>query len=355
MSSFSGVRIVGSGLIGTSIALALAKNSIRVDLVDNDARSENLANDLAMGEKVLDPELVIFALPSQHLSMVIEREYSLNPKSTFIDIGSVKTNPLQVVSASKLPLTQFVATHPMAGREIGGPESARGDLFEGRSWVLTPQGSSTQSIERAKKLVDLLGATPIEMEPLEHDKAVAAISHLPQILSSALAKQLQDYPDEWLALAGQGLRDTVRIAGSDPKLWQEIISMNREKISPVLHALIRDLQSFEKLLNSDGDYSLEIGSLIEEGRVGRAKIPGKHGGKARNYSYLPIVIPDAPGNLAAIFNICAEIGVNVEDLSIEHSPGQLTGLITLGLSEEGAVKLSQHLITKGWNVHPVRK
>jgi len=355
MSSFSGVRIVGSGLIGTSIALALAKNSIRVDLVDNDARSENLANDLAMGEKVLDPELVIFALPSQHLSMVIEREYSLNPKSTFIDIGSVKTNPLQVVSASKLPLTQFVATHPMAGREIGGPESARGDLFEGRSWVLTPQGSSTQSIERAKKLVDLLGATPIEMEPLEHDKAVAAISHLPQILSSALAKQLQDYPDEWLALAGQGLRDTVRIAGSDPKLWQEIISMNREKISPVLHALIRDLQSFEKLLNSDGDYLLEIGSLIEEGRVGRAKIPGKHGGKARNYSYLPIVIPDAPGNLAAIFNICAEIGVNVEDLSIEHSPGQLTGLITLGLSEEGAVKLSQHLITKGWNVHPVRK
>jgi prephenate dehydrogenase len=355
MSSFSGVRIVGSGLIGTSIALALAKNSIRVDLVDNDARSENLANDLAMGEKVLDPELVIFALPSQHLSMVIEREYLLNPKSTFIDIGSVKTNPLQVVSASKLPLTQFVATHPMAGREIGGPESARGDLFEGRSWVLTPQGSSTQSIERAKKLVDLLGATPIEMEPLEHDKAVAAISHLPQILSSALAKQLQDYPDEWLALAGQGLRDTVRIAGSDPKLWQEIISMNREKISPVLHALIRDLQSFEKLLNSDGDYLLEIGSLIEEGRVGRAKIPGKHGGKARNYSYLPIVIPDAPGNLAAIFNICAEIGVNVEDLSIEHSPGQLTGLITLGLSEEGAVKLSQHLITKGWNVHPVRK
>ena len=355
MSSFSGVRIVGSGLIGTSIALGLAKNSIPVDLVDSDARSENLANDLAMGEKVVDPELVIFSLPSQHLSMVIEREYALNPKSTFIDIGSVKTNPLVAISSSKLPLSQFVATHPMAGREIGGPESARGDLFEGRSWVLTPQGSSPHSLEVARKLVELLGATPIEMEPVEHDKAVAAISHLPQILASALAKQLNDFPDEWLALAGQGLRDTVRIAGSDPKLWQEIISMNRTEIAPVLHALINDLQAFEKLLVSNGDNSETIGNYIQEGRDGRAKIPGKHGGKARNYSYLPIVIPDAPGNLAAIFNICAEIEVNVEDLSIEHSPGQLTGLITLGLSEQGAEKLSQHLISKGWNVHPVRK
>lgn len=287
--------------------------------------------------------------------MVIEREYALNPKSTFIDIGSVKTNPLVAISSSKLPLSQFVATHPMAGREIGGPESARGDLFEGRSWVLTPQGSSPHSLEVARKLVELLGATPIEMEPVEHDKAVAAISHLPQILASALAKQLNDFPDEWLALAGQGLRDTVRIAGSDPKLWQEIISMNRTEIAPVLHALINDLQAFEKLLVSNGDNSETIGNYIQEGRDGRAKIPGKHGGKARNYSYLPIVIPDAPGNLAAIFNICAEIEVNVEDLSIEHSPGQLTGLITLGLSEQGAEKLSQHLISKGWNVHPVRK
>ena len=355
MSSLSGVRIVGSGLIGTSIALALAKNSIPVDLVDSDARSENLANDLAMGEKLVDPELVIFALPSQNLPMVIEREFALNPNSTFIDIGSVKTNPLVTIAASRLPLAQFVATHPMAGREIGGPESARGDLFEGRSWVLTPQGSSPKSIEQTRKLVTLLGATPVEMDPLEHDKAVAAISHLPQILSSLLGKQLQEFPDEWLALAGQGLRDTVRIAGSDPKLWQEIISMNREKIAPLLHTLIDDLQSFEKLLNSDGDYSLEIGAFIEEGRVGRAKIPGKHGGKARSYSYLPIVIADAPGNLAAIFNMCAQIDVNVEDLSIEHSPGQLTGLITLGLSEQGAEKLSQHLIAQGWNVHPVRK
>ena len=207
----------------------------------------------------------------------------------------------------------------------------------------------------ARKLVELLGATPIEMEPVEHDKAVAAISHLPQILASALAKQLNDFPDEWLALAGQGLRDTVRIAGADPKLWQEIISMNRTEIAPVLHALINDLQAFEKLLVSNGDNSETIGNYIQEGRDGRAKIPGKHGGKARNYSYLPIVIPDAPGNLAAIFNICAEIEVNVEDLSIEHSPGQLTGLITLGLSQQGAEKLSQHLISKGWNVHPVRK
>ena len=355
MASISGVRIVGSGLIGTSIALGLAKHAVAVDLVDKDPRSQNLAHDLAMASTVEKPELVIFALPSQHLPMVIEAEYALNPHSTFIDIGSIKSNPLLVVSSSKLPLAQFVATHPMAGREIGGPESARGDLFEGRTWVLTPAGSSPESIALAKEVVELLGASVIEMEALEHDRAVAAISHLPQIVSSLLAKQLENLPDSWLALSGQGLRDTVRIAGSDPALWQEIISMNRKEISPVLHSLIEDLVAFEKLLNSDDENAPAIGDVIEEGRVGRSRIPGKHGGKARNYSYLPIVIPDAPGNLAAIFNICAQIEVNVEDLSIEHSPGQLTGLITLGLSSEDAEKLSSHLIAHGWNVHPVRK
>ena len=354
MSEISGVRIVGAGLIGTSIALALTSRGIKVELVDSDSRSQKLAMDLAGGVDIEEPELVIFALPSQHLIDVIEAEYALNPNSTFIDIGSVKSEPLRIVEGSKLPKAQFVASHPMAGREIGGPESARADLFEGRTWVLTPDQSSQRSLHMAGQLVSMVGATAVVMESREHDQAVAAISHLPQIVASALAMQLENVPEEWLALAGQGLRDTVRIAGSDPILWQEIIALNREEIAPVLQKLIVDLQKMESYLagKKSDDH---IGEVIARGRSARSRIPGKHGGKARDYSYLPIVIPDAPGNLAAIFNICASIDVNVEDLSIEHSPGQLTGLITLGLSSDGAEKLSQHLLANGWNVHPVRK
>jgi prephenate dehydrogenase len=99
----------------------------------------------------------------------------------------------------------------------------------------------------------------------------------------------------------------------------------------------------------------EIAQLIAQGRAGKALIPGKHGGKAREYFYLPIVIDDKPGQLGAIFNECAAMDVNVEDLNIEHSPGQLSALITLALSQSDAEKLSTHLTSIGWNVHPVRK
>jgi prephenate dehydrogenase len=103
------------------------------------------------------------------------------------------------------------------------------------------------------------------------------------------------------------------------------------------------------------DEPSKIEALIAAGRSGKALIPGKHGGKAREYSYLPIVIDDKPGQLAAIFNECAAMEVNVEDLLIEHSPGQLSALITLALSHNDAEKLSAHLTSIGWNVHPIRK
>jgi prephenate dehydrogenase len=166
-----------------------------------------------------------------------------------------------------------------------------------------------------------------------------------------VAKQLTGTPAEWMELAGQGLRDTTRIAGSDQNLWKEIIFSNRTEIAELLINLQNDLS---KMINSLDDPS-KIAELIAAGRDGKAMIPGKHGGKAREYSYLPIVIDDKPGQLAAIFNECAAMQVNVEDLSIEHSPGQLSALITLSLSAVDAEKLSNHLTSIGWNVHPVRK
>ena len=345
-------RIVGSGLIGTSIGLGLVQRGVQVQMVDSDVKAQSLANDLVGGVSISNPDLVVLAMPTSQLAAVIREENQLNPQSTFIDVGSVKNEVVLRVQTISGLSKRFLPTHPMAGREIGGASSARADLFQGRSWILTPSADlDSASRQLVLELIEHLGATPIELSALDHDRAVARISHLPQIASSLIAKQLTGTPPEWMELAGQGLRDTTRIAGSDESLWKEIIYSNRSELQQLLINLQNDVQSMIDSL----DDPQQIAQLIAQGRIGKALIPGKHGGKAREYFYLPIVIDDKPGQLGAIFNECAAMDVNVEDLNIEHSPGQLSALITLALSESDAEKLSSHLTSIGWNVHPIRK
>lgn len=348
----SKVRIVGSGLIGTSIALSLQAADIDIELVDIDSDAAALAMDLCGGVRIHSPELVLFALPSAALPLVIDNEYALNPNSTFMDVGSVKSEPILDVKRSKLPIAQFVPTHPMAGREAGGARSARGDLFNNRSWILTPtHDCALESIALVKELIEKTGANWVQLDAMEHDKAVAVISHMPQVVASLLGGALVDVQPLWLELSGAGLRDTTRIAASDPDLWREIIYSNREEIATLAKRMQAKLTDF-----IDGlDDKSKIESFIEMGRLGRSRIPGKHGGRAREYTYLPIVIEDKPGQLAKIFNECGAIGVNVEDLTIEHSPGQLSALITLALDQSDALSLSAHLSAMGWNVHPIVK
>ena len=345
------VRVVGSGLIGASIGLGLVQHGVLVEMVDADAKAQSLANDLVGGTKLNNPEVVVLAMPTSQLSLVIAAENALNPNSTFIDVGSVKSEVQLKVEAISGLSRRFLPTHPMAGREIGGAASARADLFQGRSWIVTPSRDlELESKALVLQLINLLGATPIELSAADHDRAVARISHLPQVAASLLAKQLTGTPAEWMELAGQGLRDTTRIAASDVALWKEIIFSNRVELKQLLINLQNDLGTMIASL----DDPEKIAGLIAAGQAGRALIPGKHGGKAREYSFLPIVIDDKPGQLAAIFNECAVMDVNVEDLIIEHSPGQLSALITLALSLSDAEKLSSHLSMIGWNVHPIR-
>ena len=346
------VRIVGAGLIGTSIGLALAAKKIPVEMVDVDSRNRGLAQDLAGATKLSDPEIIILATPLRALSQVMDEQYALNPNSTFMDVCSVKVEPLEKVKVSKLPLKQFVGTHPMAGREVGGAESARADLFLSRSWVITPDAQTdSDAVAKVKSLIQLLGATCVELDAASHDAAVAQVSHLPQIMATLLAGSLQGVAPAWLDLAGAGLRDTTRIAASDENLWKEIINSNSKEIKGLLTTLHNELGVMIDAL----DDQEKIAEIMRKGRDGRNLIPGKHGGKAREYTYVPIVIDDKPGQLGAIFNECAAMSVNVEDLAIEHSPGQLNALITLAFSADDALKLSTHLSSIGWNVHPIRK
>ena len=352
---FASIKIIGSGLIGTSIGLALANKGVSVEMADIDPKAAKLANDLMASAPVEQPEIVLYAGPSSGLKSALESEFMVNNALKFIDIGSVKTKSLLEVSQSSIPTERFLATHPMAGREVGGAQSARADLFQSRNWIYMPAGLDGSPVDAdliaaGLWMIQALGASPVSMTAENHDRAVALVSHLPQVTASLLAAQLRGADSKLLDLAGAGLRDTTRIAASSAALWDEILSSNSAELLPLLISLQSDLATFIERLG----VSASVSDLIEAGNQGRAKIPGKHGGAAREYALLPVVIEDKPGQLAALFDECASAKVNVEDLTIEHSPGQFTGLITLALSAKDAQILQAHLTKSGWSVHAPR-
>ena len=352
-TSLTHVRIVGAGLIGTSIALALRAKGVKVTLCDSDNRAQSLARDL-MGDENGDDagieELCIIATPPNFIAEVIHAELSRNPRLRVMDISSIKTKPLQDVSNIGFDLSLFAPTHPMAGREVSGPQSARGDLFQGRPWILCLDGVNPDLSQMVREVIRSCGAIALDRTVGEHDQAVALVSHLPQMVASLLATQLITGQGSELELAGAGLRDTTRIAESDSALWAQILAGNSASLRPLLISLQNDLSHAIENLEDPA----AMAQLISNGQKGRAMIPGKHGGKARNYIYLDIVIDDKPGQLAAIIEACAAAKVNIEDLAIEHTPGQQTGLITLAFSPEDSAVVAAHLEKEGWKVHPSR-
>jgi prephenate dehydrogenase len=344
------VRVVGAGLIGTSIALGLASRGVSVELHDEDQNTLDLAKDLlAPHVKVGVPDLVIVATPPKTISNVLKKEFGNNPQATFIDVGSVKNNLVLEVEALTELAARFVGSHPMAGREVAGPSSAQADLFQGRAWILTPTSMTEESsIDLAKELVEALGATAYIMSAPAHDSLLARISHLPQITSTALAGAIEQIGDN-LNLSGQGLRDMTRIANSDGELWSEILLENQNEVLKAITEYQQIIANLKDALESRDESALK--KVFINGNKGRARVSGKHGSKPRNYSHLMIVIKDEPGALSQLFEQCAAINANIEDLSIEHSPGQLTGLITLAFSPDDALRVQDHLLSHDWKVH----
>ena len=354
--SVRSARIVGSGLIGTSIALALATQGAQVEVVDIDPDHELLAAQLLgnPGGKLADPELVIIATPPAGTFSALLSQFDENPQSIFIDISGLKSELIPQVEKFMEISRRFCATHPMAGREKSGPESARADLFDGRAWIMVPTSATAPEIYAyVQNFIESLGATAYQMSATEHDSAIASISHMPQLLSTLMGSSISNTPDSALTLAGQGLRDVTRLAGSDSQLWSELFLHNRIELLPRIAELVTTLDLLALALNN-GDQEA-VANFLREGNIGAARIPGKHGAKNRDYTYLPIVIDDKPGQLFSIFALCKEVDVNVEDLSIEHSPGQESGLVTLALSASDAIKLHTHLLQAGWSAHAPRK
>jgi prephenate dehydrogenase len=356
MRTFSHIKVIGAGLIGTSLALGLKSAGYQLSIEDEDPRSEEIAQSLIGQMSDPDePELIIIATPILTIPTLLKEFGSRYPKSTLMDIGGLKSEVIAEIEKFSEISSRFCATHPMAGREISGALAARGDLFEGRIWIFTPTIHSTPlAVGRALEVIEALGGKEVQLGASEHDYTIAGVSHLPQIVSSLLSASLLDMSDRDIGLAGQGLKDVSRLAASDPHLWSDLLHANRKAVGEFLAIFARNIDDLSISLQNDD--LRKTHELLHLGRENHARIPGKHGGKKRDYWILPIVIEDKPGQLAKIFDACAVVGANVEDLSIEHTPGQESGLVTLALSKADSQKLFDQLtLDSRWKVHQPRE
>src|SRR6266851_6044411 len=237
--------VLGTGLIGTSIALALRSAGTTVWLSDADGAAARLAADLgaglilpAAGAPDGPADIAVIAVPPAAVAPVLAAAQRRGLARCYTDVASIKELPLQAAAQAGCALRTFVPGHPMAGRERSGPAAARADLFAGRPWVICPGPESLDDcVAAVTALARVCGAQPVRLAAAEHDRFMALVSHAPHLVAVAMAAQCQDAPDAAMALAGPGLRDVTRIAGSDAGLWTEILAANAAPVREVLLAV----------------------------------------------------------------------------------------------------------------------
>jgi prephenate dehydrogenase len=349
------VRIVGAGLLGSSIGHALMARGVDVAVDDTSPSQLRLAIDYGAGRRPSeqdDPALIVVAVPPDVTADVIERELARHPNAVVTDVASVKLEPLRELRERGVDLTHYIGSHPLAGRERGGAISARADIFVGRPWVVCrDEETSAADLALVEGLALDLGATPLEMTPEDHDRAVALVSHVPQLVASLLAGRFVDAPDGSLRLAGQGVRDTTRIAASAPELWVQILGANAEPVVDVLDALAADLTAVAAALRDPEAPGSRraVADTIRRGNDGVERLPGKHG-QNRRFEQVVVMVDDTPGQLGRLFGELGELEVNVEDLRLEHSPGAQFGLAEISVIPGAVRRAVEGLESRGWKI-----
>lgn len=349
------VRIVGAGLLGSSIGHALMARGVDVSLDDTSPSQLRLAIDYGAGRAPReddDPSLIVVAVPPDVTADVIERELARFPSAVVTDVASVKLEPLRTLRERGVDLAKYIGSHPLAGRERGGAISARADIFVGRPWVVCRDGeTSAADLALVEGLALDLGAMPLEMTPEDHDRAVALVSHVPQLVASLLAGRFVEAPDGSLSLAGQGVRDTTRIAASAPELWVQILGANAAPVVDVLDALAADLNTVAAALREPEAPGSRraVADTIRRGNDGVERLPGKHG-QNRRFEQVVVMVDDTPGQLGRLFGELGDLEVNVEDLRLEHSPGAQFGLAEISVVPSAVRRAVDGLQSRGWKI-----
>ena len=348
--------VVGAGLIGTSIGLALARRGERVLLYDVDEAKARTAAALGAGDAVPFAALgecdhVVVAVPPHLTAPVVRDLLRLNEHLSVSDVASAQSNVRhEVETLAREASSRYCGGHPIAGRERGGPGAAQPELFDGAMWVICPAADTPAAVaDTARDLARRCGARTVVVDPETHDRVLAAVSHAPQVVASALAARLAAAGPHGPELAGQGFRDTTRLADSDPGLWASIAGSNAAPLAAELRALATVLGDVAAGLEA-GDAS-GVGEVVSGGREARALLPGKARAPRPRWSRVGVVLEDRPGELARLLTAAGDAGVNVEDLAIEHAPDHPVGYVDLDVRPEQADELLAALRGAGWAAH----
>ena len=309
-------NVIGLGLIGGSVALALRERGWHVCGEDIDPATASSAVDRGVVDAVgLDhrAEITFVAVPVSTAADQIKRAL-VHTRGAVTDVGSVKA----AVCAAAAD-TRFVGGHPMAGSELDGLDGAQADLFEGAVWVLTPGRDSDDVVfAQVASVVASFGAEVVALSPERHDQLVAVVSHVPHLTAATLMGLASERAEEHAALlrlAAGGFRDMTRVASGRPAIWLDICSENRTAIVGVLDQLIDALGEVRDIIGADDRDALH--ARLTAARHARANLPTRvvH---PDELSEVRIPIPDRAGAAAEVFTLAAELSVNIASFEVVH-------------------------------------
>lgn len=344
-------HVVGLGLIGSSIALALRNAGWRVtgsDLSDGAVEAAigaNVIRDTTISDR---HTLVVVATPAGVVAQVANDvlEHHPNPELIVTDVAGVKSS---IVNSILDP--RFLGGHPMAGSEQRGLAGARADLFQGCTWVLTPGPSTFPPIYSALHgILREIGANVVAVDADDHDRLVALASHVPHLLAGALMNEATKAAEQdpvLLQLAAGGFRDMTRIAAGDPAIWPDVLFENRDAITQTLGALEERLESLRQALESGRRGLVE--KSLQTASVARRQLPGR-ALNSDNLAYLRVIVSDQPGVLATVTMAASELLVNIYDIEIAHGIEGAGGTLLLAVDAARAATLCDALGALGFPV-----
>jgi prephenate dehydrogenase len=354
------MAVIGTGLIGGSIALGVRATDPHVAVVGFDAapgvveraRARDAVTDVAgsPAEAAAGANLIVLAVPVDQMPAICDvLKNAVEPGAVVTDVGSAKG---RAVAAGEAACGgRFVGGHPMAGSELHGIEAADGRLFEGAPWILTPtETTSSHAYSRVAEMVGGLGAKPVALDPAAHDALLARLSHVPQLVASALVglATASGEGDALLSLAAGGFRDVTRIAASNPDLWVAVLHSNRAAVLQGLQGLGAELDAVAAML--EGSRWDDLREWLNDARTARIEVFAKpdYGGEP---VALTMLIPDRPGVLAEVTTAAGQLGANLEDIEIFHSTEGGSGRLELVVAgRDPAEKLARALTDLGYVV-----
>jgi prephenate dehydrogenase len=343
--------VVGTGLIGGSVGLALRAQGWEVHGYDADearteAALERGALDVAGDDR--DADLAFVATPASAvpgIARALLSDPKRRPDLVVTDVSGVKA---AVVGAVDHP--RFVGGHPMAGSEQLGLDGADPDLFVGALWVLTPTpGTDLDAFSRVSVAVSALGADVVALSPSDHDRLVAVVSHVPHLVAATLMNAAAEgaaHDAVLLRLAAGGFRDMTRVAAGHPGIWPDVCASNAEAITASLDTVIEELSAMRDRVRARNRQ--EIFDVLERASRARRLLP-QRGARPERLAEVRVPVPDKEGVLAELTSVAGDLGINIYDIEIAHSPEGPRGVLLLVVDAEDAAKLRGGVGARGFH------